>query len=151
MQFMLRVGREILRVATVLALIGVSVAPSAAEPRLLGINDLTPDQQKILWERVDRVANYASILKACVEDTHFESRFVEAVKSCIEPQTVTRVVDFYRSHLAAFDQKLNRKICADDRFTHGDLAKKMNGALDNLVTLGHGLCLAYLKTGILGR
>ena len=141
-----------MRLATVLALIGVSLRPSAPEPRLLGINDLTTDQQKILWERVDRVAQYASILKACVADSHFESRFVEAVKPCIEPQTVARVIDFYHSHLATYDRTLKHSFCADPRFKHGDLGEKLKGALDNLVNVGHGLCLAYLKTGvIMGR
>ena len=132
-----------------LALIAGSPAGSSAEPRLISLNDLPGDQQHIVWERVDRFAEYAVILKDCVADSHFESRFVEAVKSCVDPATVQRVVSYYQQRSAALDRRFKRTFCADKRFTEDNLAQKLKSTLDNLVDYGHNLCLAYLKTGTL--
>jgi hypothetical protein len=129
------------------AIVGVFAARSAAEPRLLGVNDLTQDQQKILWDRVDRFAAYAVVLKVCVADSHFETRFIEAVRPCVEPDTVRRVDDFYRQRVADLDKRVNRKFCSEKKIVESDLAQKLESTLDKLVDFGHNLCVTYLKTG----
>ena len=128
-----------------------SAARSLAEPRLISINDLPQDQQKIVWDRVDRFAEYAVILKDCVADSHFETRFVAAVKACIEPATVRRVVGYYELRAASLDRRFSRSFCSEKRFTENNVAEKLRTTLDNLVDYGHSLCLAYLKTGIMAR
>jgi hypothetical protein len=129
-------------------LLGLSTAPSRAEPPLISINDLPQDQQKIVWDRVDRFAEYAVILKDCVADSHFESRFVEAVRACVEPATVRRVVSYYEQHAAALDRRFRRSFCAEKRFSENNVAEKLRATLDDLVDYGHNLCVAYLKTGV---
>jgi hypothetical protein len=141
-----------LRVPAVL--IGVAVAGAsiaAAEPRPLGINDLPESQQKILWDRVDRVARYALLLKVCVADSHFESRFVEAVKPCIDAGTVERVVNYYWQRAADLDKRIDRRICSDKNFIENKWPQKLRSALDNLIDIGHSLCVGYLSTGIVRR
>jgi hypothetical protein len=134
------------------AAIGWACASYAfAEPRLISLNDLPQDQQKIVWDRVDRFAEYAVILKDCETDTHFETRFVEAVKDCIEPDTVRRVVDHYEQRATTLDRRFKRSFCTEKRFTDNNVAQKLRTTLDTLVTYGHNLCLAYLKTGMTRR
>ncbi|HLJ71692.1 MAG TPA: hypothetical protein VKU03_10260 [Roseiarcus sp.] len=122
-------------------------APGLAEPRLISLDDLPPDQQKVVWERVDRFAEYAVILKDCVADSHFETRFVEAVKACVEPNTVRRVVGYYQQRAASLDRRFSRTFCSEKKFTQNNVAQKLKSTLDNLVDYGHNLCIAYLKTG----
>jgi hypothetical protein len=124
---------------------------SIAEPRLLGINDLSESEQKILWDRVDHVAGYVTILKACASDPDFEKRFVDAVQPCVETDTVRRVVGFYRQRASDLDKRLSRKYCADKNFVENHWAQKLKSTLDNLVDVGHNLCVAYLRTGVTGR
>lgn len=140
--------RRKLTMSIVAVLVGLSSSPSRAEPRPISINDLPQDQQKIVWDRVDRFAEYAVILKDCVADSHFESRFVEAVRSCIEPNTVRRVVNYYDQRAATLDKRFKRSFCAEKRFSENNVAEKLRTTLDNLVEYGHNLCVAYLKTGI---
>ena len=123
------------------------IAPGLAEPRLISLDDLPQDQQKIVWERVDRFAEYAVILKDCVADSHFETRFVAAVKACVEPNTVRRVVGYYQQRAASLDRRFSRSFCSEKKFTQDNLAQKLKSTLDNLVDYGHNLCVAYLKTG----
>ncbi len=134
-------------VAGALAFAAAAASPAAAEPRLISLNDLPNDQQKIVWASVDRVAEYAVILKDCVADSHFEARFVEAVKACIEPKTVQRVVDYYEQRAASLDRRFSRSFCSEKKFTQNNIAQKLKSTLDNLVDYGHNLCIAYLKTG----
>jgi hypothetical protein len=129
------------------ALLLASTAAGRAEPRLISINDLPQDQQRIVWERADRFAEYAVILKDCVADSHFESRFVQAVRACIEPDTVRRVVNYYDQRAASLERRFKRSFCAEKRFTENNVAEKLRTTLDNLVDYGHNLCVAYLKTG----
>jgi len=126
---------------------GAWAAPGLAEPRLISLDDLPPDQQKVVWERVDRFAEYAVILKDCVADSHFETRFVEAVKACVEPNTVRRVVGYYQQRAASLDRRFSRTFCSEKKFTQNNVAQKLKSTLDNLVDYGHNLCIAYLKTG----
>jgi hypothetical protein len=142
---------RVLAFLAALAIAGAVGAPCVAEPRLLGINDLPESFQKILWERVDRVAGYTVILKVCASDPDFERRFVEAVQPCIEPDTVRRVVDFYRQRTVALDKRLSRNFCSDKNFVQNNWGQKLKSTLDNLVENGHNLCVAYLKTGLIGR
>ena len=140
--------RRNLTIFAAIALLGLSATPGRAEPPLISINDLPQDQQKIVWDRVDRFAEYAVILKDCVADSHFETRFVEAVKSCIEPATVRRVVSYYEQHAATLDRRFKRSFCTEKRFTENNVAEKLRTTLNNLVDYGHNLCMAYLKTGV---
>jgi hypothetical protein len=135
----------------VLALAGTLDGSSSAEPRLISINDLPQDQQQIVWDRVGRFAEYAVILKDCAADSDFERRFVEAVKACVEPDTVRRVVGYYEERTASLDRRFKRSFCDKKKFTENNLAQKLRSTLDNLVDYGHNLCLAYLKTGLMGR
>jgi hypothetical protein len=130
---------------------GLAAGQSIAEPRLLGINDLSEGEQKILWDRVDHVAGYVTILKACAGDPDFEKRFVDAVQPCVEADTVRRVVGFYRQRATVLDKRLSRRYCADKDFVQNHWAQKLKSTLDNLVEVGHNLCLAYLRTGVIGR
>ena len=140
--------REVTTLLIVAVLLGLSAAPGRAEPRLISINDLPQDQQKIVWDRADRFAEYAVILKDCVADSHFESRFVQAVRACIEPATVRRVVSYYEQRAASLDRRFKRSFCTEKRFTENNVAEKLRTTLDNLVEYGHNLCVAYLKTGV---
>ncbi|HLW90954.1 MAG TPA: hypothetical protein VKS78_06600 [Roseiarcus sp.] len=140
------------RVSAVLAAVLIAgVGQAVAEPRPLGINDLTESQQKILWQKVDRVAQYAVLLKACVEDIHFESRFVEAVRPCVESDTVRRVVAYYWGRAADQNKRIDPRICSDKNFVENKWTQKMKSTLDNLVELGHNLCVGYLATGLIRR
>jgi hypothetical protein len=135
----------------VLAVGGLFATGSTAEPKLIGIDFLTADQQKTMWSLVDRYASYAVVLKDCAADSHFEDRFVEAARPCIEPNTITRVVDYYHQSAASFDKRFNRSFCSNKKFVENDVAQKIRTALDNLVTIGHNLCVSYLKTGVVAR
>ena len=132
----------------IVVLVSLSAAPGHAEPRLISINDLPRDQQKIVWDRADSYAEYAVILKNCGADSHFESRFVQAVRACIEPDTVRRVVDYYEQRAASLDRRFKRSFCTEKRFTENNIAEKLRTTLDHLVEYGHNLCVAYLKTGV---
>ena len=136
-----------LTIFAAIAFLALPAAPGLAEPRLISLDDLPPDQQKIVWERVDRFAEYAVILKDCVADSHFETRFVEAVKACVEPNTVRRVVGYYQQRAASLDRRFSRAFCSEKKFTQNNVAQKLKSTLDNLVDYGHNLCIAYLKTG----
>jgi hypothetical protein len=150
MRLIVNARRSTLAILAGVVIVGLSVTRSAAEPRLLGINDLGQEQQKILWDRVDRFAAYAVVLRVCVADSHFEARFVEAVRPCVEPDTIRRVVDFYRQRVADLDKRVNQKFCSERKIVESDLAQKLKSTLDNLVTFGHNLCVTYIKTGQTG-
>jgi hypothetical protein len=143
--------KKILAILTAVSVAGAFAKPTVAEPRLLGINDLSESEQKILWERVDHVAAYVTILKACASDPDFEKRFVDAVQPCVEGDTVRRVVGFYRERAAALDKRLKRNFCASKKYVEDNGTQKLKSILENLVTVGHNLCLAYLRTGVIGR
>ena len=144
-------SRKLRTLCAAALLLGLSTAPGRADPRLISINDLPQDQQKIVWDRADRFAEYAVILKECGADPHFEGRFVEAVRACVEPETVRRVVGYYEQRSASLDKRFKRSFCAEKKFSENNVAEKLRTTLDTLVEYGHNLCLAYLKTGIAGR
>ena len=143
--------RHFLAVLTAISITGVLTDRSLAEPRLLGISDLTDDEQKILWDRVDHVAGYVATLKVCAGEADFEKRFVDAVRPCIEPDTVTRVVGYYERKAGDLEKRASRATCTGKDYVEKNVTQKIRSALDNLVYLGHSLCLGYLRSGVLAR
>jgi hypothetical protein len=143
--------RHFLAVLTAISITGVLTDRSLAEPRLLGISDLTDDEQKILWDRVDHVASYVVTLKVCAGEADFEKHFVDAVRPCIEPGTVTRVVDYYERKTVDLEKRASRTTCTGKEYVAKNWTQKIKSTLDNLVYLGHALCLGYLRTGVVTR
>lgn len=131
----------------VLALVG----PSLAEPRRLGLGDLTEAQQRALWQRVDDDAGYAALLTLCRRDTAFERRFVEAVRDCVDAGTLGQVASFYRSRYAATLTHANRRPCEDPGFVQRGLPDKLAAILDAEVSQARSLCEGYRRTGMAGH
>ena len=126
----------------------VAVATPHAEQRKLGLDDLTEGQQKDLWQRIDDDAGYAALLKLCHRDPLFEGRFVEAVRSCVDPSTIAKVVAFYRSRYASVLAHANPHPCEDPIFAKRRIADKLATLLDNQVAQAKTLCDGYARTGI---
>jgi hypothetical protein len=148
---MIWLRRTFLAIPAAVSIASVSIEPSPAEPRLLGIGDLSEDQQKLLWDRVDHVASYVVTLKVCAGEADFEKRFVEAVRPCIEPDTVTRVVGYYERKAVDLQKRASRSTCTGKEYVANNWTQKIKSTLDNLVYLGHSLCLGYLRTGVVTR
>jgi hypothetical protein len=148
---MIMLRRSFLAIGTAVSIASVLTKPSSADPRLLGIGDLTEDQQKILWDRVDHVASYVVTLKVCAGEADFEKRFVDAVRPCIEPGTVTRVVGYYEQKTVDLEKRASRTTCTGKEYVAKNWTQKIKSTLDNLVYLGHSLCLGYLRTGVVVR
>ena len=125
----------------------VSVATLQAEPRKLGLDDLTEGQQKELWQRTDDDAGYAALLKLCHRDSFFERRFVEAVQGCVDPSTIAKVVAFYRTRYASVLAHANPHPCDDPVFARNGIADKLKASLDNQVAQAKTLCDGYSRTG----
>jgi hypothetical protein len=148
---MIGLRRSFLAIGAVILIAGVLTEPSAAEPRLLGIGDLSEDQQKFLWDRVDHVASYVVTLKVCAGEADFEKRFIDAVRPCIEADTVTRVVGYYERKAVDLEKRASRSTCTGKEYVAKNWTQKIRSTLDNLVYLGRSLCLGYLRTGVVTR
>ncbi|GEP00258.1 hypothetical protein [Methylobacterium haplocladii] len=120
-----------------------ATAPAPAQQLNLGLDDLSESQRKQLWERVDRYAGYAAILHLCGIETKFDTRFVDTVRSCVDPKTVTKVTAFYRVIYNRTLKTANQKPCDDPYFAKNNLVEKLRLTLEDQISAAGKLCNTY--------
>ena len=110
-----------------------ALAQDAAIPVKLGMDMLNQDQQRILWQRVEKFAEYESFANFCGRPSHVERRVIGAIQPCITPAAIQQVVSRFRKHLHAKNAAITaeKTVCEDARIKK--LIGQIHTAVDSLV------------------
>ncbi len=119
-----------------------------AEPRKLSLSDLTEAQEKQLWERTDRYAGYAALLKRCSINVDFERRIRAEAQPCIEAGTLDQVATYFRRRYDYSSRIGTGNPCQDRYFIKNNLAEKLRLTLEDQIQAVKVLCTHYQRTGI---
>ena len=145
-------GRTATLVTLLLVIAVATCGPAAqATPRKLGFDDLPGSLEKPFWDRVDRYAGFAALLKLCGRPVDFEHRFVAAVQACVEPQAIQKTVTTYRGRFAHVLSHAKPHPCEDPFFIQNSIPDKLTQTLDGVVSQAALYCQGYLLTGTYGQ
>jgi hypothetical protein len=138
--------------AAVLALGALLCAPAVANDDVvddvilakLGMEMLSKDQQQVLWQRVERYAEYESFASFCGRPSHIERRVIGAIQPCITPASIQQVMSRFRKHLHDKNAAITaeKSVCEDTRIK--TLIKQIHTAIDTLVNEVTNMCKSCL-------
>ena len=101
-----------------------------ALPVKFGLDALTPEERATLWDRADFYALAEAVLTNCGKGSNMEKRMIEAVKNCVEPSALQKVVDHYRERFTHYKAEQKHLLCTKEERRLKELSAMLDKDID---------------------